>query len=203
MAYGARLSGFLLARKLKNASYRKALKEASGDTEKPMPFFVIFFIRVIVSVLYVMQTSPVFFRSHNGRGGELALPLIGAAVSVAGLVIEALSDKQKSAQKARRPDMAATEGLFKMVRCPNYFGEILFWTGVFASGVNALSGAGQRIVAAFGYVAIFYIMINGAQRLDRRQEKANGSKPEYRAYADHTPLIIPLIPNSHIEKYKE
>ena len=71
------------------------------------------------------------------------------------------------------------------------------------SGVNALYGTGQWIVAAFEYVAIFYIMINGAQRLDRRQEKANGSKPEYRAYADHTPLIIPLIPNSHIGKYKE
>ena len=30
VAYGARLSGFLLAREIKNASYRKTLKEATG-----------------------------------------------------------------------------------------------------------------------------------------------------------------------------
>ena len=46
-------------------------------------------------------------------------------------------------------------------------------------------------------------MIYGAQRLDRRQEKANGHKEEYRAYADHTPLIIPFIPVSHIGAYKD
>ncbi|MCM1188752.1 MAG: DUF1295 domain-containing protein [bacterium] len=203
VAYGARLSGFLLYREIKNASYRKVLQEASGEKDKPMPFFVKCSIWVVVSVLYIMQTSPVFFRVYNGEGAELALPLAGAVLSAVGLILEALSDKQKSAQKAKRPDMVATEGLFKMVRCPNYFGEILFWTGVFVGGVSGLAGAGQWIVAVIGYIAIVYIMINGAQRLDRRQEKSNGSKPEYRAYADHTPLIIPLIPISHIGKYKE
>lgn len=203
LAYGIRLSGFLLVRELKNANYRKVLKSATTVDDDKMPVFVKAAIWVCVAVLYVAQTSPVYFRLYNGKGDALGLPLAGALISAAGLLLEAWSDKQKSAQKAKRPDMVATEGLFRFVRCPNYFGEIIFWTGVFVGSLDALTGAGQWVTAVLGYICIFYIMINGAQRLDRRQEKANGHKPEYRAYADHTPLIIPFLPISHIGKYKE
>ena len=203
--YGIRLGGFLLFRELKNASYKKVLDQASKDTagDKPMPIFVKVAIWLFAAALYVVQTSPVFFRIMNGDGGEVLFPLIGVIISAIGIVIEATADKQKSEQKAKRPDMVATEGLFKMVRCPNYFGEITFWTGVFVSGFTTYRGVGQWLFGIIGYVAIFYIMINGAQRLDRRQEKANGHKEEYRAYADHTPLIIPFIPVSHIGAYKD
>lgn len=117
--YGARLSGFLIAREVKNLSYRKVLKEATKEGEKPMPFFVKFAIWVCVAVLYIAQTCPVFFRGYNGLGGEITLPLIGVIISALGVILEAASDSQKSAQKAVNPNMVATKGLFKMVRCPN------------------------------------------------------------------------------------
>lgn len=126
--YGARLSGFLIAREVKNLSYRKVLKEATKEGEKPMPFFVKFAIWVCVAVLYIAQTCPVFFRGYNCLGGEITLPLIGVIISALGVILEAASDSQKSAQKAVNPNMVATKGLFKMVRCPNYLGEIIFWT---------------------------------------------------------------------------
>ena len=205
IVYGARLAGFLLMRELKNASYKKVLDQASKDTagDKPMPIFVKVAIWIFAAALYVVQTSPVFFRIMNGNGAELMTTILGVFISVIGVSIEAVADKQKSEQKAKRPDMVATEGLFKSVRCPNYFGEITFWTGVFIGGLTTYRGIGQWLFAIIGYVAIVYIMINGAQRLDRRQEKANGHKPEYRAYADSTPLIVPFIPVSHIGSYKD
>lgn len=202
VAYGARLSGFLIARELKNKNYRKVLQEVTKEGEKPMPVFVKLVIWIFVSAMYVMQTCPVFYRLYNGGGQEITLPLIGAVISIIGLILEAMSDKQKSAQKATNPNMVATQGLFQMVRCPNYFGEILFWTGVFVSALNVLSGAGQWIIAVLGYILIVAVMINGAQRLDKRQEARYGKMKEYRGYADHTPLIIPLIPVYHIGKYK-
>lgn len=201
--YGARLSGFLIAREVKNLSYRKVLKEATKEGEKPMPIFVKFAIWVCVAVLYIAQTCPVFFRGYNGLGGEITLPLIGVIISALGVILEAASDSQKSAQKAVNPNMVATKGLFKMVRCPNYLGEIIFWTGVFVGSLNALRGVGQWITAVLGYILIVFIMFNGAQRLDKRQEKRYGKMAEYRAYADHTPIIIPLIPLYHIGKYKD
>lgn len=74
---------------------------------------------------------------------------------------------------------------------------------MFVGSLNALRGVGQWITAVLGYILIVFIMFNGAQRLDKRQEKHYGKMAEYRAYADSTPIIIPLIPLYHIGKYKD
>ena len=202
VAYGARLSGFLLIRELKNISFRKtdvAKETLAKNGEKKMPIFVLATIWVFVSILYVAQVSPMLFRFSNGSSDVIA-PVIGFAISVLGLVLESVADTQKSAQKKERPDMVATRGLYRMVRCPNYLGEILFWTGVFVSGITTYTGAGQWIVAILAYVAIVYIMFNGAQRLEKRQMERYADNEEYKAYADKTPIIIPLLPIYHLNK---
>lgn len=198
LAYGIRLSGFLLVREIKNAAYRKTLKEATGN-EKKMPFFVLFTIWVCVAVLYTAQVSPMLFRVTNNTTGVI-LPVIGFAVSVFGLILESIADNQKSAQKKENPDMVATKGLYKMCRCPNYLGEIIFWTGVFVSGINTYSTVGQWITAIIAYICIVFIMFNGAQRLEKRQMARYGDNKEYNDYANKTPIIIPLLPIYHLNK---
>ena len=141
------------------------------------------------------------FRYYN-ESEDVVVPIIGFAVSVLGLVLESVADKQKSAQKSERPDMVATKGLYKICRCPNYFGEILFWTGVFISGITAYASVGQWIVAVVAYVCIVFIMFNGAQRLEKRQIARYGEDEEYNEYADKTPIIIPLLPIYHLNKKK-
>lgn len=198
VAYGARLSGFLLARELKNLAYRKTLKEVSGDEGK-MPLFVKIVMWLSVGVLYVAQTSPVYFRLLNQKGDTVCL-WIGIVISTIGIVLESLADKQKTEQKKENPDKVAMKGLYKMVRCPNYFGEILFWTGVFAGGCDIYIGIGQWITAVLAWVCIVYIMFNGAQRLEKRQMKRYGADEEYNTYANKTPIIIPLLPIYHLNK---
>lgn len=198
LAYGIRLSGFLLVREIKNAAYRKTLKEATGN-EKKMPFFVLFTIWVCVAILYTAQVSPMLFRVTNNTTGVI-LPVIGFAVSVFGLILESIADNQKSAQKKENPDMVATKGLYKMCRCPNYLGEIIFWTGVFVSGINTYSTVGQWIIAIIAYICIVFIMFNGAQRLEKRQMARYGGNKEYNDYANKTPIIIPLLPIYHLNK---
>lgn len=200
VAYGARLSGFLLYREIKSAAYKKTMKEEIG-AEKKMPIFVLVTIWVFVAVLYAIQLSPMLYRYTNGCK-DFALPIVGMVISVAGLILEALADKQKSAQKKENPNMVATKGLYKIVRCPNYFGEITFWTGVFVSGISAYKSAGQWAMAIIAYVSIVYIMFNGAQRLEKRQMERYGSDKAYNDYADKTPIIIPLIPVYHLNKKK-
>ena len=198
IVYGFRLSGFLLIRELKNAAYRKTLAEATGDESK-MPVFVKVFMWIYMAALYVAQTSGVSFRLFNGCETS-AVQWVGIVISAGGILLEAVADQQKSAQKAKRPEMVATEQLYKIVRCPNYFGEILFWTGVTVSCLDVLQGVGQWITVIIAYVMIVFIMFNGAQRLEKRQMVRYGSNPEYKAYADKTPIIIPFLPIYHLNK---
>ncbi len=205
VAYGARLSGFLLFRELKNASFRKtdvAKNTLATNDEKKMPIFVLIIIWLCVSALYVAQLSPMLFRIVNDSD-DVALPIIGMIISVCGIALESAADAQKSAQKKIRPDMVAKDGLYRIVRCPNYLGEIIFWTGVFIGGFSTYSGFGQWLVAIIAYVAIVYIMFNGAQRLEKRQMGRYKGNEEYNEYADKTPIILPFVPIYHLNKKEE
>ncbi len=198
LAYGIRLSGFLLYREIKNAAYRKTLHEATGNNKK-LPIFISLCIWIFVAALYSAQVSPMLFRYANGSK-EIILPIIGIIISILGLIIESLADKQKSDQKKLNPDKVATEGLYKLVRCPNYFGEIIFWTGVFISGLSTYCTIGQWLTAIIAFIAIIYIMFNGATRLEKRQMKRYGNDKDYNSYADSTPIIIPFLPIYHLNK---
>ncbi len=197
-AYGIRLGTFLLKREMGNKTYKKILDAKVG---KEPPVFVKVVMWLMMGVIYICETAGLHFRMTNGSPDDWAL-YVGIAVMALGAVIEALADKQKSEQKAKRPDMVAMEGLFKMVRCPNYFGEILFWTGVFLSGITVYRGVGQWIVAVLGYVCIVFIMVDGAKRMEKGHMARYGSKPEYQTYANKTPIILPLLPIYHLNKQK-
>lgn len=202
ITYGIRLSGFLLVREFKSISFKKtdvAKETLEKNKEKKMPVFVLVAIWLCVAVLYVAQVSPMLFRYVNASS-DVLVPVVGFAVSVFGLILESVADSQKSAQKKARPDMVATQGLYKMVRCPNYLGEIIFWTGIFISGVTTYCTAGQWITAILAYLCIVYIMFNGAQRLEKRQMARYGTNEEYNTYANKTPIILPLLPIYHLNK---
>ena len=202
IAYGVRLSGFLLIRELKNVTFKKtdvAKETLAKNGEKKMPIFVLATIWVSVAVLYTAQVSPMLFRFDNNCT-DYIVPVVGFVISLFGLILESVADKQKSAQKKLRPDMVATKGLYRICRCPNYLGEIIFWTGVFVSGITAYATVGQWITAVLAYVCIVYIMFNGAQRLEKRQMARYGANEEYNNYANKTPIIIPLLPIYHLNK---
>lgn len=150
--YGIRLGGFLLLREAKSASYRKALDKATGK-DKPMPVFVKLAIWICVALMYVMQVSPVFYRAVNGDKGGI-MPIVALAVMMVALIMETAADMQKSNAKKRAPKRFCDTALFKIVRCPNYFGEVLFWTGVFISGFGALQGLWQWVIASAGYILL-------------------------------------------------
>lgn len=207
IVYGIRLGGFLLVREIKNASYRKTLEDATktksgSSTKMPVPVMVVMWL--MVAALYMIQTCPVYYRIENtmvhsalyhiGVADADALAIVGVIISAIGVLLEAIADKQKSAAKKVNPKRFCDSGLFKMCRCPNYFGEITFWTGVLVGSLNILKTWYQWVLAIFGYIAIVYIMLNGAKRLEKRQTASYGSDPEFQAYVKKTPIIFPLIP---------
>ncbi|MCM1090948.1 MAG: DUF1295 domain-containing protein [Butyrivibrio sp.] len=198
--YGCRLGGYLLVREIKSASYRNTMQKEIKDG-KSMKMIAKFSIWISCALLYTLQVSPVFFRLQNG-GGTDAWCLAGAVIMACGIGLEAAADWQKSAAKKVNPKRFCDKGLYRIVRCPNYLGEVLFWTGVLVSGANMLSGAWQWAAAVIGYVCIVYIMFGGARRLELRQNRNYGDDPEYQAYVQRTPILIPLVPLYSVAKYK-
>lgn len=200
--YAARLGIFIVIRELKSGAYRKVLDEASTGYKK-IPFFVKIFIWIFVSIQYVMQMSPVFFRLQNEMQSVHQGWLYAGIVLVAGgFLIQTAADAQKNAAKKVNPKTFCREGLFKMVRCPNYFGEVMVWTGMLVSSLPCLTGWFQIVVALLGYILIVYVMFGSTRRIELRQNKNYGTDPAYQEYVKTTPVLIPLIPMYTVVPYK-
>ena len=175
--FGVRLGTYLFLRERKAAAYRKILYDPSLQQKKPVS--VIITVWLFCAVLYVAQVSPVAFR-----------------------LLEALSDAQKSAAKKRDPKRFVSTGLYRIVRCPNYLGEVVIWTGVVLSGISAGLVWWQWLIVAIGYIGIVYVMFSGARRLELRQNEVYGNDPEYQAYVKKTPILIPFLPIHSLARYE-
>lgn len=200
IVYGCRLGGYLMIREMRSASYQSTMKNEVKDGSN-MNFFLKVVIWAACALLYCCEVSPVFFRLENGAKTDI-ISIIGAVIMALGILLESAADFTKNRFKKEHPKEFCNVGLFKIVRCPNYLGEVFTWTGVFISGITALHGALQWIAAIGGWICIVYIMFGGARRLEIRQNKNYGSNPKYQDYVKSTPILLPFIPLYSVEKYK-
>lgn len=204
--YGIRLSGYLIIREAKSASYKKHMKTEIKDGSS-MNFFVKCMLWIFCALLYVFMIAPIFYRVENSTLGGLAMQftptyIIGLVLMVFGIALESASDIQKNQQKKVNPKRFCDKGLFSFVRCPNYLGEMIIWTGVLVMGITSLKTVGQWIVSILGYVGIIFVMFSGARRLEIRQNKNYGNDPEYQKYVKTVPIMLPFVPLYSVEKYK-
>lgn len=203
IVYGIRLATYLFLRERRSASYKKILYQP--DNTKRRPLFAMFMIWFSCALLYIGQISPATFYLYNAQHGiavNSAWAWVGAIITMLGVAIESIADAQKSAAKRKLSNRFVNTGLYRMVRCPNYFGEILMWTGCFIVCFGCSCTAGQWIIASLGYIGIIYVMFSGARRLEMRQAESYGNDPEFQAYVKRTPLLIPLVPIYSVAKHK-
>lgn len=193
--YGIRLALYLLLREKRSASYKRILYQP--DNTKKKPVFAMFMIWISCALLYIGQISPVTFYLYNLSEGIAVNSLwawTGTAVATAGIIIEMVADAQKSTAKRNNANRFVSTGLYRIVRCPNYFGEVLMWTGSYIICFGSCCTAGQWIIASLGYIGIIYVMFSGARRIELRQNEVYGNDKEFQKYIKKTPLILPLIP---------
>ncbi|NMM99660.1 steroid reductase [Bifidobacterium sp. DSM 109958] len=198
VVYGVRLGGFLLARERRSASYRDAMRREIKDGSG-VPTVAKIGTWLACALLYACETSPVLFRVGSGMRDDWA-GVAGAAICACGIALEAVADHTKSTFKRDHPRRFCDVGVYRLVRCPNYLGEVLAWTGVFVSGWSAARGFWQWLAMTAGWLVITWIMFGGARRLEIRQTRNYGDDPDYRAYAASTPILIPFVPLYSVAK---
>ena len=198
--YGLRLAGYLLLREKKSAAYRTVLNPEM-ERSKKKPLIAKVSLWITCGFLYTLMTIPLYYRMQNHVEPDAAL-WVGIVIMAVGIALELIADMQKSAAKKKNSRRFVDTGLYRLVRCPNYFGELLLWLGVLVSGVTALQGVWQWVLAILGYLLINWVMFSGARRLEIRQDKNYGDDPEYQKYVRSVPIIIPLIPLYSVKNYK-
>jgi steroid 5-alpha reductase family enzyme len=155
--------------------------------------FARFWLLQAITVAVVML--PVSYLLGSGDPPGLGPWMIaGAALWLIGLVIEAVSDAQKSAFKAKRAEgeRFITSGLWKYSRHPNYFGEILVWWGLFAYTVPALQGAAFLVVIGPVFITLLLLFVSGIPLLEQSADAKFGDDPAYREYKRRTSILLPL-----------
>jgi len=196
--YGCRLGGYLLLREKKSASYRKILFDPVVKEKKPVKVMIILWVSC--ALLFACQVSPIASRLAN-NAVDNAWTWIALILMALGFALEAIADAQKSAAKKKDPHRFVDTGVYKLVRCPNYLGEVILWTGVFLNCIGGGFNLWQWLFALLGYIGIIYVMFSGARRLELRQTKTYGDDPAFQSYATTTPILLPFIPLYSVAKY--
>jgi steroid 5-alpha reductase family enzyme len=189
--------GIYLLQRESTASYRNELvgvHERGAGITLPKKFL----IWIGVSLLYVAMFSPSLF--HLAGGSITSVPAallpqaLGLLIMIGGLALEAAADRQKSRFKTAHPGQFCNIGVYRLVRCPNYLGEILFWVGNWVVGLAFYTSLAMVIVSLIGLICIVLIMMGSTKRLERAQGERYGSQPAYQADTRNVPILIPFIP---------
>jgi steroid 5-alpha reductase family enzyme len=105
-------------------------------------------------------------------------------VCIAAATIQLIADKQIHDFRASHPGQYCNVGLWKHGRHPNYFGEILFWWGIWMmyAALEAFDGL------VLGPIAITVLFLCVSIPLMEKRQLQN--KPGYAEYRKHTRMLI-------------
>jgi steroid 5-alpha reductase family enzyme len=191
LVWALRLSLFLFRR------IAKAGKDDRFDQIKTRPLR--FLMAWTLQGLWVLLTAAAALAVITG-GAREPLGVIGIAgigIWAAGMLIEIVADRQKSDFKAN-PDNAGrfiNIGLWAWSRHPNYFGEIVLWTGMAIVAIPVLQGWQWATLISPVFVAFLLIKVSGIPLLEAKADRRWGGEDDYEEYKRRTPVLVPKPPN--------
>jgi steroid 5-alpha reductase family enzyme len=190
LVWSLRLSIFLF-RRIVRAGHDSRFDELK---QRPLRFFMAWTLQG----LWVLLTAAAALAVITGGVREPlgAVGIAGLVLWSLGMLIEVGADRQKSAFKAD-PDNAGKfidTGLWAWSRHPNYFGEIVLWTGVAIMAVPVLHGWQWATLVSPVFVAVLLIRISGIPLLEEKADQRWGGRDDYERYKRRTPVLLPRPP---------
>jgi len=173
-------------------------KDSRFDNIKNRPLR--FFMAWTVQGLWVLLTAAAALAIITGGVREPlgAVGVAGIVVWLIGIAIEIMADRQKSMFRSD-PDNAGkfiNVGLWAWSRHPNYFGEIVLWTGMAIVAVPVLQGWQWATLISPVFVTFLLTRVSGIPLLEAKADERWGDQDDYEEYKRRTPVLIPSPPTT-------
>ncbi len=114
---------------------------------------------------------------------------VGFGLCIIGVLFEIISDRQLHTFRKKYPSGTGVieTGIWSYSRHPNYYGEILFWWGIFVFG-NAFSGLNYLLFAPIAMTAMFMFA-----SIPWIEIKILRTRPQYKDYQKRVHILFPEI----------
>jgi len=191
--WSIRLASFLFVR------ISRAGKDSRFDEMKHKP--VRFFLAWTLQGLWVLLTAACALAIITGGNRESlgVIGYVGIAVWTTGILIEIVADQQKSTFRADPANKGKfiTTGLWAWSRHPNYFGEIVLWTGMAIIAIPILEG--WQWVTLISPVFVYFLLtrVSGVPLLEASADERWGGQEDYEDYKKNTPVLVMKPPGSN------
>ena len=121
--------------------------------------------------------------------------VVGTLFWLLGFGFEVIADRQKKhfSEQPENKGRFITQGLWSVSRHPNYFGEIILWTGIAIVSLPFLSGWQFMTLVSPVFVFLLLTRISGLPFLEEKAEKKWGEDNDYIEYKKRTPILVPFF----------
>jgi len=184
--WSVRLASFLFMR------ISRAGKDSRFDNIKNRPRR--FFLAWTLQGLWVLLTAACALAVITGGNREAlgVIGYVGIAVWAIGILIEIISDQQKTTFRANPDNQGKfiSSGLWAWSRHPNYFGEIVLWTGMAIIAVPVLEGWQWATLISPVFVTFLLTKVSGVPMLEEAADERWGGQDDYETYKKNTPVLV-------------
>lgn len=153
-------------------------------------FLSIFFGVHLFQTLQILLGMLPLYPAITEFGGETnGLDILALAISLTGVVISLIADEQLKIFKKKNKDPQAfiQSGLWRLSRHPNYFGECIYWVGIFFIGFNANPDYWWTCIGSISMYLMFRLI-----SIPMMEKRLLETRPEYEAYKRETPPFMPI-----------
>ena len=155
---------------------------------KLYPITNFFGIHMIPTLVVFLQMICVF--AFITSFSTTIVSVIGFIIAIAAPIIQFISDKQMYEFRVKNEEKSKVinSGLWRFTRHPNYFGELLFWVGIYVMYLGMVKRIDVYILFPFAMIALFIFI--SIPMMENKLIK----RPGYEEYKKQVSMIIPFFP---------
>lgn len=175
------------------------------DFRKKFPklYWVVSFlgIHLFPTVMVFLSSLSLYVALSAERNAFGLLDVVAVIITLGAIIMEATSDlqlRQFKTRKDRKKGDIMSDGLWAYSRHPNYFGEVMFWFGLFLFAISANPSYWWVIIGPLTMASLFLFI-----SIPMMEKHLIRKKPHYEEHKKRVSPFFPWFPNKEDEEDKE